>query len=133
MVGGGEGVGGEVLVFCAANGHATANATQRRNTSLPASTIGLIVKRHNGFLLTGLSIFSALTHVISKHGRNTPVHSATLPSPTAGASRLHTHLPKVSAVNSELAELSALGDHTMRGLSHGTTFTVLVVFVVAWP
>ena len=85
------------------------------------------------FLSTGLSIFSALTHVISKHGRNTPLHSTTLTSPTAGASRLHNHLPKVSAVNSELAELSALGDHTMRGLSHGTTFTVLVVFVVARP
>ena len=124
-----------MLAFSVANGSATANATQRLTTSLAVSIIGLIVKRHNGFLLTGLSILSALTHVTSKHGRNTPPHSTfLLLSPTAGGvSRLHTHLPKVSAVNSELAELDALGDHTMHGLSHGTTLTPLVVFVVAWP
>ena len=114
-----------------ANGHATATASQRNTTSLAVSIIGLIVKRHNGCLLTGLNILSAFTHVTSKHGRNTPLHSMTLTSPTADFSRLHDHLPNVSAVNSEPAELDRWGDHTMHGLSHGRTFTVFVVFVVA--
>ena len=82
-------------------------------------------------MLTGLNILSAGTHVTSKHGRNAPLHSMTLTSPTAGCSRLHNHLPNVSAVNSEPAELDWWGDHTMPGLSHGRTFTVVVVLVVA--
>ena len=118
--------------FRVANGRATATAAQRLTTSFLGSIIGLIVKRHNGFLLTGLSILSVATHVTSKHGRNKPLHSMTLTLPPAGSgpSRLCNHLPNVLAVNCEPTELDPWGDHTMHGLSHGRTFTVLLVFVV---
>ena len=106
----------------------TATVSQRLTTSLTLSITALIVKKHNGCLPTGFSIFSALTNVTSKQGRSKPLHSMPLTSPTAESSRLRNHVPKLSAVKSDL---DWCGDHTMHGLSDGTTFSILAVFVAA--